>query len=445
MVADARQSLGPLIALAALGLVMLAFIAMGPWIARALGYGVLVPAMLASGLLTIAATALAPAVPPRSGLVVILALALAMRLLLVGEDPLLSTDIYRYVWDGRVQAAGINPYLYVPADAALATLRDPAIYPNINRADYAVTAYPPVAQMVFFAVTRISETLVAMRLAMVACEIAVVAVIIDLLRRLQLPTTAVVAWAWHPLAIWEIAHSGHVEALMVALLMQGVWLLVRSRALAGAVAVALATLVKPYAVIALPAFWRPWDWRVPLAVAAAVALCYLPYLGAGRGALGFLATGYLSEEGFAGGEAFWLVALARAAFGNVPGLTTAYLMAAAGVMAWLALRTLRRDDATPQATLQGIALLLMAGLFFLSPNYAWYVLAVVPFIALGGGAPAWAMTLGAILLYRPWLLPDNDLAWKTLAILPFIVAAAVALLRRRRAFTPLAGASQWTI
>ena len=60
---------------------------------------------------------------------------------------------------------------YVPADPALAALRDAAIYPNINRADYAVTAYPPVAQMFFLAVTRISETLTMMRLAMVACEI----------------------------------------------------------------------------------------------------------------------------------------------------------------------------------------------------------------------------------------------------------------------------------
>ena len=91
-------------------------------------------------------------------------------------------------------------------------LRDAAIYPNINRADYAVTAYPPVAQIFFLAVTRISETLTMMRLAMVACEIVVVAVIIDLLRQLRLPMTAVVAWAWHPLAIWEIASSGHVEA-----------------------------------------------------------------------------------------------------------------------------------------------------------------------------------------------------------------------------------------
>jgi hypothetical protein len=117
-----------------------------------------------------------------------------------------------------VQAAGINPYALVPADPTLAALRDAAIYPNINRADYAVTAYPPVAQMFFLAVTRISETLTMMRLAMVACEIVVIAVLIDLLRQLRMPATGVVAWAWHPLAIWEISQGGHVDALMVACL-----------------------------------------------------------------------------------------------------------------------------------------------------------------------------------------------------------------------------------
>ena len=66
-----------------------------------------------------------------------------------------------------------------------------------------------------------------MRLAMVGCEIAIVAVIIALLRRLELPEAAVVAYAWHPLAVFEIANNGHVEALMVALMMLGVWLLVR--------------------------------------------------------------------------------------------------------------------------------------------------------------------------------------------------------------------------
>jgi hypothetical protein len=283
-----------------------------------------------------------------------------------------------------------------------------------------------------------------MRLAMVACEIAVVAVVADLLRRLQLPTTAVVAWVWHPLAIWEIASSGHVEALMVALLMLGLWLLVRGRGILGTVAVALAALVKPYSVLAMPAFWQPRGWCVPLAAAATALVCYLPYVSAGSGVLGFLTAGYLSEEGLTGGEGFWVVALVRAIVGNVPGLAAAYFVAAAGIMAWLALRVPPRDNRSPAALLRRVALLLMVGLFLLSPNYPWYMLAVVPFTVLGGGALAWAMTLGATLLYRPWLLPENDLAWKTLATLPFLLTVAFVVLRRMRASASVVGASQWT-
>lgn len=441
---SSRREIAPLLAVGGLGLAMVAFIAAGPWIVGTYGYAIFIPSIVASGSITIAAAALAPSVPVRAGLVVILGLALVMRLLLVGEEPLLSTDIYRYVWDGRVQASGINPYVYVPADEVLKALRDGVIYPNINRSDYAVTAYPPAAQMFFLAVTRVAETLTAMRLAMVACEAVVVAVIIDLLRRLRLPATAVVAWAWHPLAIWEISNNGHVDALMVALMMTGIWLLVRNPGPAGAIAVALAALVKPYAVVVLPAFWRRWDWRVPLAIVATVALCYLPYLHAGRGVLGFVTAGYLSEEGFSGGDGFWLVALVRTFFGQAPGLNAAYILVALGVMTWLALRSVARTDTTPQTQLADIAVLLMAGLFFLSPNYAWYFLAVVPFIALGGGAPAWAMTLAAMLLYRPMMLPANDVAWKTLATLPFVIAVAVALMRRSRIVTRNPGASQWT-
>lgn len=432
-----------LLALGGLGLLMIAFVAAAPWLLRTYDYAVFVPGIALSGIVAIAATALAPSVPQRWGLVLIVTMAVAMRLLAIGQEPLLSTDIYRYVWDGRVQAAGINPYAFVPADEALQSLRDAAIYPLINRANYAVTAYPPVAQMFFFAVTRISESLTAMRLAMVACEIAVAAVLIDLLRRISMPATAVVAWAWHPLAIWETANNGHTDALMVALLMIGVWLLVRSRRVAGAVAVALAALVKPYAVVALPAFWRPWDWRAPAAAIATAILCYLPYAGAGSGILGFVTTsGYLSEEGFTDGGGYWLVALVRAAAGDLPGLTAAYMLAGLAVMAWLAWRALSHPHERPQDVLVHIGALLMAAFFILSPNYAWYFLAVVPFVVLGGGAPAWTMTLGAILLYKPAMLPDNDLAWKTIATFPFVIAVAarllpgasvVALRRNRRA------------
>jgi hypothetical protein len=386
--------------------------------------------LAASGFITIAATSLSANVPARTGLLVILGLALVMRLLLVGQEPFLSNDLYRYIWDGRVQAAGVNPYAYVPADPALAALRDGAIYPRINRADYAVTAYPPVAQMFFLAVTRLAETLTMMRLAMIACEFVIVAAVIDLLRRLDLPVTGVVAYAWHPLAIWEIANSAHVEALMLALMMAGVWLLVCARRVLGAIAMALAMLVKPYALFALPAFWRPWDWRVPLAVVATILICYLPYLGVGRGVFGFATSGYLAEEDIISGRGIWLVSLAQLLFGQLPALTVIYIVAAAAIMIFLGSRIAFGSERDTPEMLAGIILLLSTGLFLMSPNYAWYFLALVPLIPLGAGAPAWALTLGAFALYRPVFLPHNDLLWKSLATLPFVIVLAFALRRR---------------
>jgi alpha-1,6-mannosyltransferase len=121
-----RRELFALSVLFAIGCALLAFVAAAPWTIRSFGYGVFIPAAAASGFLTIAATRFSADAPVRVGLSIVLGFALATRLLLVGEEPFLSTDLYRYIWDGRVQAAGINPYRYVPADPALAALRDAA-------------------------------------------------------------------------------------------------------------------------------------------------------------------------------------------------------------------------------------------------------------------------------------------------------------------------------
>ena len=75
--------------------------------------------------------------PPRT-IWLVLGVAVAMRLLTLAAPPVLSSDLYRYVWDGRVQLAGINPYRYLPAADELAFLRDEAVYPHINRAEYAL-------------------------------------------------------------------------------------------------------------------------------------------------------------------------------------------------------------------------------------------------------------------------------------------------------------------
>src|SRR5205807_730284 len=138
-------------------------------------------------------------------------------------------------------------------------------------------------------------------------------------------------------------------------------------------------------------------------------------------------------EGLTSGEGIWLTLLVQTLFGKAPGLTLAYVAIAAAIMIWLASRVASRAEPTPRETISDVVLLLTAGLVLMSPNYAWYFLVLVPFIPLGAGAPAWALTLGAFLLYRPIFIPQNDLIWKTLATLPFLIALVV--VRHTRATT----------
>src|SRR5919106_5531001 len=100
--------------------------------------------------------------PSRSTFLIVIAFAVLFRLSILFAPPYLSDDIYRYIWDGRVQAAGINPYRYVPSAPELAQLRDEAIYQKINRRNYAHPIYPPLAEVLFFLTTRISESVVWM-------------------------------------------------------------------------------------------------------------------------------------------------------------------------------------------------------------------------------------------------------------------------------------------
>ncbi len=95
--------------------------------------------------------------------------------------PFLSTDLYRYIWDGRVQNAGLNPYAIFRRTRRWRLCATRVIYPSVNRAEYAPTIYPPVAQVIFRVVTAFSETPIAMKLAMLGFEVLAIAVMIRLL------------------------------------------------------------------------------------------------------------------------------------------------------------------------------------------------------------------------------------------------------------------------
>ena len=425
---------GPLVRLVAIAAGLTALTAVGPALHLAFGGWALMPIFAAAAIGILLALRIAKDADQRGALLVILAGAVAMRLALLFFEPYLSTDIYRYVWDGRVQAAGINPYRYMPAAAELSHLRDAAIFPKINRADTAVTVYPPVAQATFLALTRFGESVVAMKLGLVAFEAVTVAVLIALLHRLGRPATRVVAYAWHPLALWEIAGSGHVDGAMCTLLMAGLLLFLYGRTLLAGIAVTLGALIKPTALLALPVLWRPWDWRLPLVVAFTAVLAYVPYLSVGSGVLGYLG-GYIEEEGLASGRGFnvlWLIE--RFTGGPVPGAGRVYVAIAATTMIGLGVAIAFRRDRSPEAAIAGLSWLLVVFLTLASPHYPWYFLALVPLLAVHASSAAWVLTLACPLLYESaagtgWPAYDLRIAAFTLATVAALAFDARSLRR----------------
>jgi hypothetical protein len=424
MHAAAPQLRWPLLRLAGTAAVLTVLTAAGP--SLHLAYGgwalMLIFAMGGAGILLALQTADGP--DQRAVLIIILAGAVLMRLGLLFVEPYLSTDIYRYIWDGRVQAAGINPYRHVPSAPELAQLRDAVIYPNINRADYAVTIYPPAAQVIFLTVTRLGESVVAMKLGLLAFEAATIVALLRLLARLGSPPAYIVAYAWHPLPIWEIAGSGHVDVAMCALLVAGLLLFLNGRTLLAGAAVTLGALVKPTALLALPVFWRPWSLRLPVVVVVTALLAYVPYLSVGRGVLGFL-WGYIDEEGLTSGRGFNALWLMERVTGHVPMAAAVYAAFALVVMACLAIAVTFRADRSARASLAGLSWLLVAFLILASPHYPWYFLVLVPLLVVHPSATAWVLTLTSPILYdsvegKGW--PDSDVR-----IAAFMVATLAAL------------------
>jgi hypothetical protein len=395
----------PLYPLAVIGAAFAGLTLAAPFAFQAGGDNAFIALAVPAGLLALAAAHVAERTPANRALWLIFGIGVLLRVYVLLFEPLLSTDIFRYIWDGKVQATGINPYRYFPAHDALTHLRDATIFPRINRADYAVTIYPPVAELFFLLVTRIGESVTVMRLALLGCEAASVSLIVLFLRRMQRPATRVVAYFWHPLPLWEIANNGHIDALAVALMLLGLWVALTGHAMRGAVLIALAALVKPYVAPALASIWRPWDWKMPAVVITVIALCYLPYLSVGWGVFGFVTTGYLTEEGIISGNDLWLLSVWRFVFGTQRGDVAAYAVVATSIVLFMMLSAARRSDRTTASNLNDTNMLLLVVLLLVSPNRPWHFLPIVPFVALCGNAPTWVVSIGALLL-------TNEMYWE---------------------------------
>jgi len=339
----------------------------------------------------------------------ILGIGLAVRLVLIPTAPTLSGDVYRYLWDGRLVAHGINPFPRAPDDPSFASFHD-SLYAHLNHA-HVPTIYPPAAQFLFGAVARAGATPQAFKAVLLLFEAALWIALLTILRRRSMSRERLLLLAWNPLVILESYGSGHLDLVAASLLIVTFALLEARRPVAAGAAFALATLTKYTPLLLVPYFTRKRQGAA-LAVAAVVAIAlYFPFLAAGPA----LWTGlriYLNHWDFNGSlypllrtciandrtirmllaGALGLAALvisirAKSAAGAATGLWSAYLIASPTVFPWYVVPLVALAPLCPNP-----AVLVFSGLVALSyvllPAFRatgiWRLPAWVPWIEYGG-------------------------------------------------------------
>ncbi|MFC2028889.1 glycosyltransferase 87 family protein [Chloroflexota bacterium] len=223
----------------------------------------------------------------------IFGLAAVMQGILILLPPTLSDDMYRYVWDGRVQSHSISPYQYPPNAPELSELRDPEIYPSINRKS-SITVYPPAAEALFALIWRIiPDSFQWFQVVMALGGLSAGLLLVGLLRDLGRSLDRVLLYLWSPLLAFETAHAAHLDGLVLPMIVGAWWARVRKHDALVGFLLGVATAMKFYPALLLPFLWRARHkqgrWTMPLTFSGTVAAFYIPYLLKDGGAvLGFL-------------------------------------------------------------------------------------------------------------------------------------------------------------
>jgi alpha-1,6-mannosyltransferase len=331
-------------------------------------------------------------------------------------------DARRYVWDGRLQRLGYNPYLVIPSDPAVKGLHTPETR-NLNNPELP-TPYPAGAQVFFRAVTAIHESTFALRVAFVICELLVVLLLFDVLRRSGKGEHLVLAFAWNPLLAIEVAGSGHIDIVCALLLVVSAAALGRRWRATAAVALGLAIAVKLLPIVLLPLYWKRVRIRDAALGAAVVALLYVPFLNHGRIPIGSLGM-YVQTFRFNG-----------PLFAALDRVAPPQLLAALAVFVGLVTAIwLRR--AAPEWSPDVVAWPMAASLLFAPAVFPWYLISLMPFLVSNSTVLIIIWTVSIFPVYVQWHMQALGRPWGALPgwvlLLEYgCVAAAGAMIVWRR-------------
>jgi alpha-1,6-mannosyltransferase len=336
---------------------------------------------------------------PRHVIVIGLVLAALWHLPFLLQPPGADDDIHRYVWDGRMQRLGYNPYIVVPNDPAFAGLHTPETQ-TLNNPEVP-SPYPAGAEFFFRAVTAIHESIFALKIAFILCDFASVVVLLDILHRTGQGTHWVLAYAWNPLLAIAVAGSGHIDIVGVLLLLVSAAALERRCRGAAAVTFGLAVAVKLLPIVLLPLYWKRVRVRDGVLAVVMVGLLYVPFLEHGRIPIGSLGT-FMQRFRFN-----------DPVFAMLERVTTPQFIAGLAVLAGFLTAIWMRSKASA-CVADAVAWPMAATLLCAPVVYPWYLLWLLPFVRSASTVPLIIWTVSVIPTYyvwhlrtlgRPWVVP----------------------------------------
>jgi alpha-1,6-mannosyltransferase len=347
--------------------------------------------------------------------------ALAFRAPLVGPRVGPASDMVRYLWDGRVQTLGYSPYQVTPDDPAMAATHTDETRDMPSRR--ARSPYPPAAQLFFRLVVTIHDSTRAMKIALALCDVMTIVVVWRWLIVTGRPEWLALAYAWNPLVVLEIAHSGHVDALGALWIAASAYWLARRRTALAAIAFVLAVATKLLPIVLVPLYLGRVRMRDALGAGALMAALYLTFSRGGTIQVGTIPS-VIQNIRF-NGEVFRFVARH---VGSPQRAAAVAVVAGLLVAVWARWRL---EPSNPAAWAWPMAVALAFGPVI----YPWYLLYFTPFLLTTATLPLMAWTFTVIPTYIVWDLAFNHRArWAVPPAvmlveyaIPLVIAGIIAL------------------
>jgi alpha-1,6-mannosyltransferase len=352
--------------------------------------------------------------------------AIACRIPLMIGPVNYDSDMVRYVWDGRVQRFGYNPYAVVPSDPALAHTHTADTARMPSRHDR--TPYPPAAQIFFRLMVTVSESPRLMKSVLTLLDMVTIYFVWQFLRITRRNEWLVLGYAWNPLVILEVAHSGHIDALGAFWIAGSAFWMVRRRTGLAAVAYTLAVATKLLPIVLAPLFLGRVRIRDIALGAGLLMLLYLPFMTAGTVPMGAVpnVVAHIRFNSPIFRPLAWVV--------TPSGAAAVALLAGVAAALWARWK-LPIEDAAAWAWPMAAALLCAPVI------YPWYLLYLTPFLLSSATLPLLVWTYTVVPVYLVWEWAQYGARWRVpnwLMVLEYglAAAAAVVVLARSRRRTP---------